>query len=397
MSAWRTIFIKELKEFSRDRRVLATALLGPFILELLLILGFATVNEALEKPQAHTVLVVNEAAGAPLLEPMRASGLFKLKALPDGADPAEALRRKEGRVVLVFPDDFGEGFANHEAPEFTALFDPNETVSRVALTMVRAVVQKHTELEQRARMVLRGLDPESFTPFVMKEQQAETGKAFAGAWLVSFLPYLIVLWAFYGGFSIVADLVAGEKERGSLETLLVTPVSRSSVAVGKFLALASVSLASCLSALLGVVVLAVVRVPALEPMFGEGLALSPLSAIAIVATLIPLVLFFSGMLLAVSTFGRNMREVNGYLSWLSFVVLVPAIASQFIGYTEFTTSPWLPFIPVLNSATVLREALMNNVDLYRFLVTLAFSAVLACAGVWLSVRLFLSEKVLLRT
>ncbi|MER3466479.1 MAG: hypothetical protein C4340_04980, partial [Armatimonadota bacterium] len=273
-------------------------------------------------------------AGAPLLEPMRASGLFKLKELPDGADPAEALRKKEGRVVLVFPANFRQRFANHEAAEFTALFDPNETVSRVALTMVRAVVQKHGELEQRARMVSRGLDPEAFTPFVMKEQEAETGKAFAGAWLVSFLPYLIVLWAFYGGFSIVADLVAGEKERGSLETLLVTPVSRSSVAVGKFLALATVSFASCFSALLGVVVLALVRVPALEPMFGEGLALSPLSAIAIVATLIPLVLFFAGMLLAVSTFGRNMREVNGYLSWLSLVVLVPAIASQFIGYTE---------------------------------------------------------------
>lgn len=397
MKAWRTIFAKELKEFSRDRRVLGTALLGPFILELLLILGFATVNQALERPQAHTVLIVNEKAGSPLLELMRASGLFKLKALPEGSDPADALRKKEGRVVLVFPADFSQRFARHEAPEFTALFDPNEAVSRVALTMVRAVVQKHIELEQRARMISRGLDPAAFTPFVMKEQEADTGKAFAGAWLVSFLPYLIVLWAFYGGFSIVADLVAGEKERGSLETLLVTPVSRVSVAVGKFLALSTVSLASCVSALLGVVVLALMRVPALEPMFGAGLALSPLSAIAIVATLVPLVLFFSGMLLAVSTFGRNMREVNGYLSWLSFVVLVPAIASQFIGYTEFTTAPWLPFIPVLNSATVLREALMNNVDLYRFLATLAFSALLAAAGVWLSVRLFLSEKVLLRT
>lgn len=397
MKAWRVIFIKELREFSRDRRVLATALLGPFILELLLIAGFATVNEALEKPRAHTVLIVNEEAGRPLLKFMRSSGMFRLKPLPDERSAVQALREKEGRVVLVFPKDFAERYGNHDAPEFTALFDPNETVSRVALAMVRSVVQKHTEVEQRARMVTHGLDPDAFTPFVMREKEADTGKVFAGAWLVSFLPYLIVLWAFYGGFSIVADLVAGEKERGSLETLLVTPVGRSSVAVGKFLALASVSLGSCLSALLGVVVLALIRVPALEPMFGDGLSLSALSAFAIAATLIPLVLFFSGMLLAVSTFGKNMREVNGYLSWLSFVVLVPAIASQFIGYTEFTTSPWLPFIPVLNSATVLREALMNNIDLYRFLVTLAVSSVLAATGVWLSVRLFLNEKVLLRT
>ncbi|RMG26446.1 MAG: ABC transporter permease, partial [Armatimonadetes bacterium] len=230
----------------------------------------------------------------------------------------------------------------------------------------------------------------------MKEEAAPTGQAAAATWLVSFLPYLIVLWSFYGGFSIVADLVAGEKERGSLETLLVSPIPRSSIAIGKFLALSCVAFASATSALLGVVAIGLLPIPAAKQIFEGGGGITVLQAAAVLLTLVPLVLFFSGLLLAVSTFSRNMREANGYLGWLSFVVLVPAIASQFIGFTDLASSPILPFIPILNSATVLRDALMDNLDLYRFAVTFLITVGLAIGGILLSVRLFQKESVLLR-
>lgn len=396
MRDWVTVLWKELREFARDRRVLGTSLIGPFFLEFVLILGVGGVEQAMQKPKAHKIAVMRRAEGSPVLTVLEASGQFEILDVDPQASVAEILKEKKARLVLEFPQGFESAYRARRAPEFIAHFDPNETISRVALTMVRATVQQQAQLEEQLRMKAIGLDPAAFEAFRMKEEAAPTGKAAAATWLVSFLPYLIVLWSFYGGFSIVADLVAGEKERGSLETLLVSPASRTSIAIGKFLALACVAFASATSALLGVFAISLLPMEAAKEIFEGGGGVSFVQAAAVLLTLIPLVLFFSGLLLAVSTFSRNMREANGYLGWLSFVVLVPAIASQFIGFTELANSPWLPFIPILNSATVLRDALMDNLSLYRFVVTFAVTLCLAAGGILLSVRLFQRESVLLR-
>ncbi|GIV03157.1 MAG: Na+ ABC transporter permease [Fimbriimonadales bacterium] len=396
MKAWLTVLLKELREFTRDKRVLGTSLLGPFFLEFILILGIGGVEQAMEKPKAHKIAVVNRAEAEPVLTVLEASGQFEVTDAAPDASISDILKEKKARVVLEFPKGFADAYRARRAPEFIAYYDPNETISRVALTMVRATVQQQAQLEEQLRMRALGLDPQAFEAYRMKEEAAPTGQAAAATWLVSFLPYLIVLWSFYGGFSIVADLVAGEKERGSLETLLVSPIPRSSIAIGKFLALSCVAFASATSALLGVVAIGLLPIPAAKQIFEGGGGITVLQAAAVLLTLVPLVLFFSGLLLAVSTFSRNMREANGYLGWLSFVVLVPAIASQFIGFTDLASSPILPFIPILNSATVLRDALMDNLDLYRFAVTFLITVGLAIGGILLSVRLFQKESVLLR-
>lgn len=396
MRGWLQVYKKELREFARDRRILMSAFLGPVLLEVFLIALLGFVGEAVGGNQSQKILIENRREAGPFLEVLEKSKKFEIKDLPAGKDAEKALADKDGRLVLKFPSGFTEQVAKGKAPAVTALVDPTEPTSDIAFGAVNAAIAPAIQKYMADQMSARNLTPQAFTPYRIERVEAKVNKPLAGEFLISFLPYLIVIWAFYGGFSIVGDLVAGEKERGSLETLLIAPISRKAIAIGKFMALATVSLASCCSAIMGVVIMGVLNLPLTQKLFEDGLNIAPLSTFAIFVTVIPLVVFFSGTLLAISTYSRNQREVQSYLSLLSFVVLMPAVFSQFIGFTDIGSSKWIPFVPVLNTATVIREALLNKLNWYNLGVTATVSIVLAIACLWIAIKMFSKEKVLMR-
>jgi sodium transport system permease protein len=376
---------------------LFSAILGPLLVEVLIIGIFGYVFRAVETEQRYVLFVNDISAAAPMLEPLKASNRFTIAELPQGADVDSVLKTQVTDVVLVFPPDFAAMSEAGARPEVELISDPNEQTSQIAARVVADALEHYRAAERDRRLQSRNLDPESFEAFSLVEKTAETGEAFGGSMLSSFLPYLIIIWAFYGGFSIVSDLVAGEKERGTLETLLVSPVSREAIAFGKFLALATVSLVATISALLGVVAMGLSNLEITKTMFDGSVHMSFGSIVAVVLSLVPLIVFFAASLLALSTIARNQREVQGYLSLASFLVLIPAMMSQFIGYTDAATSKWIAFVPVLNTATVLRQALLEKVDYRTLAITVGLSALLASLALLLVVHLFRKESVLFRT
>lgn len=396
MRGWFEVYKKEIREFTRDKRVFYNAVLGPLLLEVLIIGAIGYVETSITEDRSQRVIVVNMAEGARVIETLKKADRFFFIDVSDLEVGKQALSEKEGRVLLYFPKGFKEDVEKEVAPEFQIIYDPLETKSKITLHSIQQILSEDIKEYALMKMKAINLKESDFTPYLMKTEEAPSSKPFAGEWLIGFLPYLIVLWAFYGGFAIVADLVAGEKERGSLETLLVSPLARESIAVGKFFAIASVSMLSCISALAGVLVMGYSNLSITKRIFEGGFTITPLSAFSFTVTLIPLVVLFAGVLLAVSTYSRNQREVQSYLSLMSFVVLVPAIFSQFIGYTDLAHSKWLPFVPILNSATVMRESLANQVNWYHLGVTSAVGIFLAVAGVWVAIKLFTKESVLLR-
>lgn len=397
MKGWLEVYKKEIREFARDKRVFYSAILGPLLVEVLVIgiLGF--VMNSVKSEQRFVVFVNDRAAAAPFLKPLEAGGRFTIGDVAHDANVDDLLKKQVADVVLEFPEDFIERSRAGEQPTVTIVSDPNEQTSQIAAGVVADAMEKYRQRERDRRLRASNLNPSSFEAFVVDRRRAETGQAFGGSILVGFLPYLIILWAFYGGFSIVSDLVAGEKEKGTLETLLVSPIAREGIAVGKFLALATVSLAATTSALLGVVVMGLLNLKITRSMFEGSLILSPVSVFAIILSLLPLIVFFAAGLLSLSTLARNQREVQTYLSLGSFLVLVPAMMSQFIGYTDAATSNWIAFVPILNTATVLRQALLEKVDMTTLGITVGLSVSLAMLALWLVVALFRRESVLFRT
>jgi sodium transport system permease protein len=242
-----------------------------------------------------------------------------------------------------------------------------------------------------------GLKPDDLTPIDLKEKPVQVGEGTgAGGLLVSFLPYLLVLFTFTGGVALAADLVAGEKERSTLETLLIAPVRRTEIVLGKFLALAAVCVAAAISGLLGFALSSALKTPGSELVFKSGLGLTPSGAVQTFLILLPLAATFAGVLIAVSTYARNSREAQTYLGMLNLVVMIPAVFSQIIGLTDMASSPWLPFVPILGAAAGIRSILLGKATALAILGPFSVGVVLAGISILVAIRLFHRENVLLR-
>ena len=313
----------------------------------------------------------------------------------DEATAQKLVTDGKSAMVLIFPPDYLARTEAGKPVQIKAIFDENQERSQIAMGKVMEAMARENATHLAAILESKGVNSAELKQ-VDLEKAPVPGKKTSGI-LLSMLPYLIVFWAFIGGMSAAADLIAGEKERNTLETLLITPISRTQIVWGKFLSLATVCLVSSLSGLLAVFVAAASHLPGTKTMFPDGAGISPQSVGAIILVLIPTVALFASVLIAISTFAKNSREAQTYLSLASMVVMMPAIFSQFIGFTEYASAKWINFVPVLSASVAVRNALLGKLDAQSLMITAATSAVIAALSIAIAIRLFNREEVLLRT
>lgn len=390
------IFLKEIRETFRDRRVISGAFVGPIFLMFLFVFAFGTIETTLKKPKAPLIHVVRPVQASAFLDELRANPALRVQEVATLEAGQGLLREGKARLILDLSPSFETDLAEHKAATISALYDPNEVLSTIALRTFQELVniKNRSALDQTLRVA--GIPVEAAQPIVLKTTELAHDEALGGSMLIGMLPYLIVIWAFYGGFAAVSDLVAGEKERTTLETLLITPVKRFHVAMGKFLALSLICFASSLSSLVTVLLIGASGTSLARSVFPDGMNLTPLAVIAILAILLPLVAFFAGTMLAISAYAKNTREAQTHLTLLSFIVLIPAMASQFIGFTDWAKERWVSFVPILNSSNAIRSALLGRVEPVDLAATVATSLLLGAIGIYLAVRLFEREEVLAR-
>jgi sodium transport system permease protein len=257
-----------------------------------------------------------------------------------------------------------------------------------------AVLTRQAELKIAKRLASNGLSPELALPYKLENQPISSGGGMATIVLTMMLPYTLAIAAFGGGIYAANDQVAGEKERGTLETLLITPASRRDIVLGKFLAVAGVCLVSSMLAVVGMMIPFFSGLKAFEWLAKGGVALSPIAVLAILIVQLPLAVLFAGILLALSTFARNQKEAQTYLAPLFVLILVPAMASMIL---KSETSPSMALIPVLNATLIIKQGLSNSFD--GVFITLAFIASAVYAGIALgfATRLFQKEEVLIKS
>lgn len=388
---------REIREVWRDRRARGAVLIGPIFSVALMVILFGSIGKLFEGAAKSPIHYVAASTGGrnALLEAFSKGG-FRTVAVPSVEAGDKLIRAGDAKLVLVFPESPDAALAAGRPVRLEARYDPDEQRAKILLGSVEGAVTEANRTAVRALLTAKGLDPESASPLRLKTTEVRVGKAGASQVLVSIIPYLVVLWAFYGGFGIASDIVAGEKERQTLETLLTTPVGRRDVALGKLLALTVLCAAAATAAVLTLVILAALRLPLTADVFRGGFGASPVGLLVAVAVVVPLAAMFAALLLAISTFARNTREAQTYLAQTSFVVLIPAVFSQFIGLTDAGRSGWVSFVPVLNVANVLRLMLLGRYDAGGIAITILVSGVLAAAALAIAVRLFLREEVLTR-
>ncbi len=395
MNRWLVVFKKEVRDMFRDRRVRSGAFIMPVFMIILFVQLFAMIEDTVKKPKKQAVAVVGiqlDQASEKLIEQVAGT----VTHVTNRAEGVKELQKGKVKLVVDFGHGLEAGLNGHKAV-VQATYDPSEPLSQIALGTLRETVSALNKTALDAQLKAVGATQVDPDPIKFESKEAERAKGLGGSTLVGLLPYLIVIWAFYGGFSIVADLVAGEKERGTMETLLVSPLTRREAALGKYLSLCLVCLLSSLMSLVAILVLGALHLGNTAVLFPTGFSLSGPALAAMALALIPLVLMFAGILLTVSAASKNMREAQTYLTLVSFVVIMPAIFSQFLGFTGMANAVWVKWTPVLGSAVCLREALLGKTDWAGLGSTVLSCLLISVVFLVAAFKLFERESILARS
>ncbi|MGH2398376.1 MAG: ABC transporter permease [bacterium] len=391
----RAVFSKEAVETLRDRRTIVVALLLPVVMMPIITLGVPYLSERQQHERARTasvVAVVNRAS-APNLVALGENR--KLIRAVEVADPKQALMDREVDAVLHIPKDFSQRISRG-AVELTVLFDEGEADSLIASQRIQDVVAAYTAAITEQRLRSRGLSRRDLSPIAVKATNVADERRLGGVLLASLLPFFISVWAVLGGQYAALDLGAGEKERRTLEALLVTPPGRWQIATGKFMAVTIAAMAA---------VLMVIVVALLTLRLGAQWGLSELTRAAVVISAGPaalmvlvaflLVAFLSALQLTLSIYARSLREAQQFFTPVYLLLSLPAMAAPFLeGWGRI---PWTYLVPGLNAVFIFRQLLLGTTTWGHLMLMFVSTAVYTVLALSVAVYLLHQEPVVLRS
>lgn len=393
----RIVFFKELRETFRDRRVIIGVVLWPLLVTPLMFLGigfFAGQKDRSDKAEVLPVALVGEAAAPALAGTLAKNEAVRLTLIPDRAAAEAAVRAQTVRAALVLPEDAGTTMAAGGTVEAEVLFDAANDKSRTARDRLQRAVDGFEKQELLRRLGGRGLDAAFVDPVKLTPRNLASERRTGGFILSAILPVIVIFSAAFGGMTSAFDLCAGEKERGTMETLLVSPASRYEIILGKLGTIGVVSVLSAFCSVAGMVIAFQVGFVAASALGLSALAISYTSVGAMLAMVVPLAVMTSSLLLLVSTFARNQKEAQAQIYPVLLLVMVPTMLSMIFGPESGLT---LAFVPILNTALVMKQVLIGLFNPAFLAVALLSSVVYAALAMRLVVAMFQRESVLFRT
>lgn len=382
----RSVLAKELRETLRDRRTLLMMVVIPvFLYPVLFVLmeQLALFGRRSLEAEPSRVAVAGGGpdaaaflAGHPALRVVAASG-----------DPAAAVRegRAEAVVVLAGAAD-GEG-----TTEARIVYDASSDRSNRARDVAEARLGEWADTLLARRLEARGLPAGFAAPLAVADTSVASARAMGGYTLGRILPLVLVLMTVLGVFYPAIDLAAGEKERGTLETLLTAPVPAGDIVAGKFAAVAVIGFAA---AALNLVSMLLTFQSGLFSLQAAGVAefSLPFSAVLVIlAVLVPLATLFAALFLGIAVRSQSFREAQTALTPIYIASFLPAILSTLpgIGFT-----PAVAVIPVAGVAFLFRALLEGSAQPLPAFLALASTAAYAVAALRFAARSFGREEVL---
>ena len=327
MRAILTVFSKEFRENLRDRRTLFTALIfGPLFAPLLFaaILSLMIQRGDTQKDLPLS-LAISHAERAPnLVSQFAAYGVTIVPVSYEDADARAAVQRHDHKLILMVPEDYVTRFAAGRPAPLMLYSDASDNFAERDERRVKAVLAQYSSTLVRLRMTARGLDPMMLAPIAVHDIDVST-PASRSVLALGTMSYFILLTMLMGGLYLSIDATAGERERGSLEPLLTTPVRREHLIYGKILAACAYM---TLSLVLSVTALSIVlRFVGLEG-FGMSVNFGPLIALKMILYCVPLIPLGASLMTIVAAYTRSYREAQTYLG---LVLLVPTLPLVFAG------------------------------------------------------------------
>lgn len=402
MNGIRQIFGKEMARIFKDKKMVFSVFFLPVLIMVLImtiISGLITNMEDDIESHEAVVYVANEPSSfEAFLGESRQE--FKSKRIDGGGMEKAKEDILEGRADLIieFPDSFESAVRDYEpgmaVPQVKTYYNPSEDYSKAAYEEISGGV-----LEAYRQTLLAGRvgDLTQLTVFtvnsdndemIIQDDDKASGKAIG-----MMLPYFITILLFAGAMGIGTDMIAGEKERGTMASLLVSPVKRSSIVLGKVFSLMTISGISSLIYVIAMVVCAPLMMKSMTGSGADGLNinLSVQQVVMLGALLVAIAFLYSSIIALISVFAKSTKEASTYVMPAYMLVLVVGLLTMFTTGDPTQTDY---YIPLYNSALVMKGILGQNVSMLQYGITLIETLVIGGVLLGVIVKAFQSEKVM---
>lgn len=389
------IFIKELVGTIRDKRTIIAMIIVPLIFYPLLFIGIGYFNKvgSMKSEEAASRIIIYGAEFAPKLV-KHFQDYEKIEILIIEDDSLSKLQNGDIQAVLVIPSDYKDKIEQEEPNTLTLKYDTTEAKSKVAKQRINQVIEKYKGEILSERLSRLDLKEEFLTPLILQEENIATAEKMTGSFLAVLLPYFIIILIFTGAMFTAVDITAGEKERGTIATLLVSQISRLEIVLGKCFAVMLISFTSMVLGLFGLTLAFLSGTSITGGIEGVQFGISVNTIFLLFLVLFPLVGLASAVLVMVGIYARNIREASSYITPIYMLTIFLGIISISQGM-ELTGKMFL--IPVLNSSFVFKELLMGKIYWDHIITTFGANIIIAGIALLGATRLFNKEEVLFRS
>lgn len=389
MNSFLVVLKKELTDIFRDRKTLIFTILLPILIYPAM---FKIIDSSIEdtKKQVQSNLTIAYEGDKASSIYGAIKGIDNIK-IQDGANSEEMLKKGDVSLIIKVPEGFDSDVQKGNKIDIGIIYDENSNKSTLASSMLRDLFDKYSKQIVDGRLKEKGIDSSILTPFEVKQESLnKDGSNGMGAVLLNMLPTIIVIFMLSPTIGIAADLVAGEKERGTFEPLLSTAISRTAIFWGKLVAIATVALVA-LTFSIGSMVVSMTRI-----MNSTGSVSIPPEAFIVVGGISIFVLVaLCALEISISIYARSMKEANTYLGGL----LMPVMILTYIPFMMDSKSIAFKFfnIPIVNAVVVMKEAMAGIFNPMHIAIVLVWHVVYVVAAVIFAKYMFSKESVVFRT
>jgi sodium transport system permease protein len=392
-----TVFRKELGDTLRDRRTLVAMVFVPLILfpVMISISSSMMISQARKAQQKVLKIGVVTNGGA--------KGFVDMLSARSDVELVEGLTAKDGSALvrsdsldalIVFDAGFDEAVAAQRAGAVSLYYKSTEG-SAIGKRRVRELLEGYEDTLRRSRFEALSLDVSIVEAIEVTEQNLASAKEQLAGEIGGFLPYLIIIFCFTGSMYPAIDLAAGEKERGTLETLLTSPAGRLEILLGKFGVVVLTGIASALVSILGMYI-GIRRSPEIPPEVLNAILgmLETRSILLLLSLLLPLTIFFASLLLSLSFFAKSFKEAQSTITPLMIFIILPAFIGLMPGMSLDAKTA---LVPILNVSLATRAIIAGTIEPALLAEVYASLVFLAALGMWICTRVFNREDVIFRS
>jgi sodium transport system permease protein len=394
------VYRKELTEALRDRRTLISTLLVPLLLFPVLTAGLGAAIASLigkAKEEIPEVMIIGGSDSPEVVAGLQK--LSKIKIVPTTPNYKEQIANKEVRAAVDIPLNFQSDLAAQKAATVKIYVYEGEMKSGIAAARVEEYLKNFRDGVVKDRLAAKNLPTTVLTPFDIKQQNVAPPEKVGATAFGGVIGYMVILLCFTGGMYPGIDLTAGEKERGTMETILSSPISRMHLVLGKFLLVLTASLVTAALSVtsMGISFAVLGHLHAFDQAGNDAAQLQMHIGLATVLSVfvmvLPLAVLFSALIMTIALFAKSYKEAQSYITPIMMLVIIPAVAAML----PVDLNAKLALVPILNASLLCKE-LVTGTYHWNYIAIIFFSTcVYAAAALFLAVRMFQREEVLFRS